>query len=83
MAVAGYLEYDPVSGRFTLPPEHAAVLAEEGGPMFLGGLYHILPPLVAPLDQLIQAFREGGGVHQRGGQRLGAVSVPRRCPQAR
>jgi SAM-dependent methyltransferase len=64
MAVAGYLEYDPVSGRFTLPPEHAAILAEEAGPMFLGGLYHILPPLVAPLEQLIQAFREGGGVHQ-------------------
>jgi SAM-dependent methyltransferase len=64
MAVAGYLEYDPGSSRFTLPPEHAAILAEEAGPMFLGGLYHFLPALVAPLERLIQAFREGGGVHQ-------------------
>jgi 2-polyprenyl-3-methyl-5-hydroxy-6-metoxy-1,4-benzoquinol methylase len=62
MAVAGYLEYDPGSSRFTLPPEHAAILAEETGPMFLGGLYHFLPALVAPLERLIQSFREGGGV---------------------
>jgi 2-polyprenyl-3-methyl-5-hydroxy-6-metoxy-1,4-benzoquinol methylase len=64
MAVAGYLEYDPGSSRFTLPPEHAAILADEAGPMFLGGLYHFLPALVAPLERLLQAFREGGGVHQ-------------------
>lgn len=64
MAVAGYLEYDPERSQFTLPAEHAAILADETGPMFLGGLYHFLPALVAPLEQLIQAFREGGGVHQ-------------------
>jgi Rv2258c-like winged HTH domain len=56
MAVAGYLEYDPGSSRFTLPPEHAAILAEEAGPMFLGGLYHFLPALVALLERLIQAL---------------------------
>ncbi len=38
MASAGYLEYDPAFGRFTLPPEHAPLLAEEGGPMFLGSV---------------------------------------------
>ena len=64
MAAAGYLEYDPGSNRFTLPPEHAAFVAEESGPMFLGGLYQFLPALVVPLEQLIQAFREGGGVPQ-------------------
>jgi SAM-dependent methyltransferase len=64
MAAAGYLEYDPGSSRFTLPAEHAAILAEETGAMFLGGLYHFLPALVVPLERLIQAFREGGGVPQ-------------------
>ncbi len=34
MACAGYLEYDPGSSRFTLPPEHAPVLAQEYGPFF-------------------------------------------------
>src|SRR4051812_15148599 len=32
MATAGYLEYDPATHRFRLPAEHAAALAQEGGP---------------------------------------------------
>ena len=28
MASAGYVEYNPVNGRFTLPPEHIPVLAQ-------------------------------------------------------
>ena len=62
MAAAGYLDYDPDRQRFTLPAEHAAILAEESGPMFLGGLYQLLPALVIPLGQLLTAFRAGGGV---------------------
>src|SRR5436853_178830 len=38
MASAGYLEYDPATRRFTLPPEHIPVLAQEGGPVFFGGV---------------------------------------------
>lgn len=37
VASAGYLEYDPASGRFALPPNHAPALADEGGPAFFGG----------------------------------------------
>jgi hypothetical protein len=33
MTCAGYLEHDPASQRFTLPPEHVPVLAQEGGPL--------------------------------------------------
>jgi SAM-dependent methyltransferase len=61
---AGYLEYDAAAKRFHLPPEHAMALADEGGPMFIGGTYHQLPALVAPLDLLTQAFKYGGGVPQ-------------------
>jgi 2-polyprenyl-3-methyl-5-hydroxy-6-metoxy-1,4-benzoquinol methylase len=64
MASAGYLEYDPGSRRFTLPPEHAPALAQEGGPVFFGGIYQGLPGLVGVLDQLTAAFRAGGGVPQ-------------------
>ena len=38
MASAGYLTYDPASQRFTLPAEHALPLAQEGGPVFFGGV---------------------------------------------
>src|SRR6476620_2302354 len=37
MYTAGYLEYDPQTLRFHLPPEHAPALAQEGGPFFFGG----------------------------------------------
>ena len=32
MATAGYIVYDSATRRFTLPPEHAPALAQEGGP---------------------------------------------------
>jgi SAM-dependent methyltransferase len=64
LACADYLEYDPASQRFALSPEQAAVLADEGGPAFLGGEYEQIPPLWGVLDALALAFREGGGVPQ-------------------
>ena len=64
MASAGYLEYESGSKRFSLPPEHAQVLAQEGGPHFVGGVYQVLLGMLGPLDQLLQAFQNGGGVHQ-------------------
>ena len=62
MASAGYLEYDPATQRFTLPPEHAPVLAQENGPVFLGGVQQEMVGLAGPVNQLLEAFRSGGGV---------------------
>src|SRR5579871_2484416 len=42
MASAGYVEYDAVNQRFAFSPEHRPVLADEGGPFFLGGAYQLL-----------------------------------------
>lgn len=64
LACAQYVEYDPQTKRFTLPPEHALALAAEGSPMFMGGAYQQMPGLFGPLDQLAQAFRTGAGVPQ-------------------
>jgi hypothetical protein len=61
-ASASYLEYDPVSRRFTLPPEHAPALAQEGGSVFFGGVYQMMSGMSGVLDQLTAAFRAGGGV---------------------
>jgi SAM-dependent methyltransferase len=62
MAAAGYLEYNPATRRFTLPPEHVPVLAQEGGPVFFGGVQEEMIGLVGPINLLMQAFRSGGGV---------------------
>ena len=64
MASAGYISYDADSRRFSLPPEHAAALADEGGPVFFGGLYEMLVSASSVVDRLAEAFRSGGGVPQ-------------------
>jgi 2-polyprenyl-3-methyl-5-hydroxy-6-metoxy-1,4-benzoquinol methylase len=61
---AGYLDYDRGTGRYSLPPEHALALAQEGGPFFVGGAFEMLPEFVRPIDELAEAFRSGGGVSQ-------------------
>lgn len=62
MASAGYVEYDPTSDLFTLPPEHIPVLAQEGSPMFYGGVHQLLMGLLKSTDLLTQAFRDGEGI---------------------
>ena len=64
MATAGYVDYDSANGRFTLPPEHMAALAQENGPFFFGGMYQMLPAFAGALDGVTEAFQRGGGVPQ-------------------
>lgn len=64
MTTAEYLTYDPATGVFTLPPEHAPVLADEGGPVFFGGTFQMLRGMVTVYDELLEVFRTGGGVPQ-------------------
>jgi 2-polyprenyl-3-methyl-5-hydroxy-6-metoxy-1,4-benzoquinol methylase len=64
MASAGYLTYDGETGRFTLPEEHAPVLAQENGPFYFGGAHQMLSSLMGVIDEVTEAFRKGGGVHQ-------------------
>jgi 2-polyprenyl-3-methyl-5-hydroxy-6-metoxy-1,4-benzoquinol methylase len=62
MANAGYLEYDPSSGRYTLPPEHAPVLAQETGPVFFGGVHEEFVGLLGSFEKLLGHIRSGGGL---------------------
>ena len=64
MASAGYVDYDPATGRFTLREAHVPVLAQEGGPYFFGGVHQMLMGFGRTLDQLVEAFANGGGVPQ-------------------
>ena len=41
-AAAGYINYDAASGRFSISPEQALVLADEGGPAFFPAMYEIV-----------------------------------------
>jgi SAM-dependent methyltransferase len=64
LTAAGYLRYDPAGQTFSLPAEAAEMLANEHGAMRLGGGFQLLLGLMAPIDQITQAFREHSGVPQ-------------------
>jgi predicted RNA methylase len=62
MASAGYITYDPATGRFELPLEHAAVLVDESTPAYLGGAAQLARGMSEAADGVEAAFRSGGGV---------------------
>jgi SAM-dependent methyltransferase len=62
LAARGYLDYDPDSRRYCLPPEHAAAVADEGGPFFLGGAFEQLPGLIGAYGKVAEACATGTGV---------------------
>jgi SAM-dependent methyltransferase len=62
MANAGYLEYNPATKQYTLPPEHAPVLARETGPVFFGGVHEEFVGLLGSFEKLLGHIRSGGGL---------------------
>jgi 2-polyprenyl-3-methyl-5-hydroxy-6-metoxy-1,4-benzoquinol methylase len=64
MTAAGYLEVDPEAIRYRLPAEHVTPLANDTSPLYQGGMWEMMTHSMAPFDELVEAFRTGGGVHQ-------------------
>ena len=62
MVTANYVEYFPETGKYFLPPEHAAPLADESFPFFVGGALEMIVPTVSVAPKVAEAFRNGGGV---------------------
>ena len=61
-AAAGYVTYDPATESFTLPPEHAAVLADEDGPRLMASGFEVLASVWATVDRLAHGYATGEGV---------------------
>lgn len=62
MAAAGVVEYDASTERFTFPEEHAALLADENSPSFLGGLVQSTMVMLRVAPRVAESFVNGGGV---------------------
>jgi 2-polyprenyl-3-methyl-5-hydroxy-6-metoxy-1,4-benzoquinol methylase len=60
-AASGYVSYDPETGRFNLPDEHALLLAVDTGPAFLPAAYQIIASTVKDEPQLRETFKTGFG----------------------
>src|SRR5436190_11147821 len=61
-AAGGYVEYDPESGRYTLPPEQAMALTDENSPAYLPGFFQIALGSVIDSPRITEAARSGAGV---------------------
>lgn len=61
-AAGGYVTYDPGSGRYELPAEHAMALADEDSPVCMLGAFQSFASLVEDEPKLVEAFRTGEGV---------------------
>ncbi len=61
MAAGGIVQYDPATGVYTLPPEHALLLTGESA-RNLAPQSRFLDELGRHIPQVERAFREGGGV---------------------
>jgi 2-polyprenyl-3-methyl-5-hydroxy-6-metoxy-1,4-benzoquinol methylase len=62
MTTGGIIEYDPYRETYRLPPEHAAYLTRAAVPNNLAVTTQFIPLLGAVEDQIIECFRNGGGV---------------------
>src|SRR5438067_4634027 len=61
-AAGGYVEYDPASGRYTLPPEQALALTDSESPAYLPGFFQIALGSVIDSPRIAEAARTGAGV---------------------
>ena len=64
MATAEYVEFNPWTREYYLPPEHALPLAEESFPYYTGGFLEMVVPTVSIAPKVAEAFRTGKGVPQ-------------------
>ncbi len=61
-AAGGIVDYDPATGAYTLPPEHAVAMTDETSPAFLGGLFQIALGTLQDSDRIVEKARSGAGL---------------------
>jgi SAM-dependent methyltransferase len=61
-AASGYVEYEPVSGKFSMLPEQAMVFADEDSPYFMGAVGDMMSALILDEPKISEAFKTGTGV---------------------
>jgi 2-polyprenyl-3-methyl-5-hydroxy-6-metoxy-1,4-benzoquinol methylase len=62
MATGRIVDYDPSSGNYHLPPEHAASLTRAAGPGNLCVMMEFVPEMAAVQEGICNSFQKGGGV---------------------
>ena len=61
-AAGGYVEYEPATGAYTLPPEHAVALTDDSSPAFLPGFFQFAVGTVIDSPRIIDSAQSGAGI---------------------
>ena len=61
-AAGGYADYDPATGRFSLPAEQAFVLTDPNAPVYVPGVFVLALGALRAESQITDAFRTGAGM---------------------
>jgi len=61
-AAGGIVAYDPATGRFELPNEHAMALAVEDSPCYVPGAFAVITSCFKDWETIARAFKTGEGV---------------------
>ncbi len=61
-AAGGYLSYDTTTGKYSLPPENAAALADDESPFFVSGGFQVITAMIQANERIADAFRTGRGM---------------------
>ncbi|MDO9486577.1 MAG: class I SAM-dependent methyltransferase [Actinomycetota bacterium] len=61
-AAAGYITYEPSTGAFTLPFEHALVLADPDSPVFMAAGFEVVAAVWSTVDHLAHGYATGEGI---------------------
>jgi len=64
MTSAGYVNYDAVTDKYGLPPEHASLLLDSRGAISLGGGFQMLLGFAECSSRVLESFRTHNGVAQ-------------------
>ncbi|HLE98357.1 MAG TPA: class I SAM-dependent methyltransferase [Gaiellaceae bacterium] len=62
MTTGRVVEYEPSTGKYRLPPEHAGWLTRAASPDNLAVTAQWIPTLATVEDDIVQCFEKGGGV---------------------
>jgi SAM-dependent methyltransferase len=62
MVTGGIVEYDPDSGKYRLPPEHAAFLTKAAQTNNIASFAQMIPLMSTVEDDVVACFKRGGGV---------------------
>lgn len=61
-AAGGYIQYEPSSGQYTLPPEQTVALTDEDSPAYLPGFFQVALGSVLDSPRITEAARSGAGL---------------------